>query len=335
MFIYSYLRLIIISSNRRIVCRVVCLYTFGLVRTNTRRRSYNSTFRLLEIAMHLHRVLPVWLRLRIRGENESARGGVLPIREADRRQFQSISTLPRLFPMTSPYRPLDFPMGMFSEHHKFAYHPTCHLLFLAGSTGCKRQRRGTRYGLVERSVVEIGEELAFSGNFPVAPCANIYREYRDLRELLYARVRLCCNIRTCTHSYTRIQTQSYCAWKPQYASGNCVNTCIKISAFACLHPRPRYPPSGPLARSLSYLLCCDSRVCMPTYHDDDVIVDVIVARVYGAKMSSDLERASRMLTFPARRGMITLMTYIGGSAIMYPRRHRFYSSRETVDADAR
>jgi len=46
--------------------------------------------------------------------------------------------------------------------------------------------------------------------------------------------------------------------------------------------------------------------------------------MYGAKMSSDLERASRMLTFPARRGMITLMTYIGGSAIMYPHRYRFY-----------
>lgn len=125
-----------------------------------------------------------------------ARGGALLVREADRRQFQSVSTLPGLFPMTSSYRPLDFPMGVFSEHHKFAYHPTCHLLFSAGSTGCKRQRRGTRYGLVERSVVEIGEKLAFSGNFPVAPCANIYREYRDL---LYARVRSRCNIRIRTH----------------------------------------------------------------------------------------------------------------------------------------
>jgi len=129
------------------------------------------------------------------------------------------------------------------------------------------------------------------------------------RVALYARVQSRCStsyIRT--HSYTRTQTRSRwsCARKPQYASGNRVNTCIKMSAFACLHPRPRYPPSEPLPpdpvsyRSAAILSC----LC--------AVVDVILARMHSVKMSSDLERASRMLTFPARRGMITLMTYIGG-----------------------
>jgi len=36
------------------------------------------------------------------------------------------------------------------------------------------------------------------------------------------------------------------------------------------------------------------------------------SRMHVVKMSSDLERANRMLTFPTHREMITLMTYIGG-----------------------
>jgi len=42
------------------------------------------------------------------------------------------------------------------------------------------------------------EELAFSRNFPVAPCANIYREYRDLCKLPYVRVRSQCSAHTRT-----------------------------------------------------------------------------------------------------------------------------------------
>lgn len=81
------------------------------------------------------------------GENESARQGASRTRN---QQFRNVSTFLWLFPTTSFYRPLDFPMGVFSEHHKFAYHPTCHLLFPARSAGCKRQRRGTKYGLAEK-----------------------------------------------------------------------------------------------------------------------------------------------------------------------------------------
>lgn len=55
-----------------------------------------------------------------------------------------------------------------------------------------RDRRDVNDSAAKRGTVlveevgggETNEELAFSGNFPVAPCANIYREYRDLCELL-------------------------------------------------------------------------------------------------------------------------------------------------------
>lgn len=104
-----------------------------------------------------------------------------------------------------------------------------------------------------------------------------------------------------------------------------MNTCIKISAFACLHPRSPSPPGilpsdllpDPFRTPLLRFSCLYTMTTMSSTSSSRVCM-------YDAKMSSDLERASRMLTFPARRGMITFMTYIGGSAIMYPHRHRFY-----------
>lgn len=44
-----------------------------------------------------------------------------------------------------------------------------------------------------------------------------------------------------------------------------MNTCIKMSAFACLHPRPRYPPSGlprPTHPPFSYHLSVAIPVCL-------------------------------------------------------------------------
>lgn len=178
----------------------------------------------------------------------------------------------------------------------------------------QRDRRDVNDSVAERntvwqrrSVVGTGEELAFSGNFPVAPCANIYREYRDLRDSLYARVQSRCSTRIRTHSYVYTGAIAVRAEAAVCIGESCEymhkNVCFRV-------PAPSPSVSSLLSDPFSYPSAADSRACMPTYHDHDVDDDN--ARVHGAKMSSDLERASRMLTFPARRGMITLMTYIGG-----------------------
>lgn len=138
-------------------------------------------------------------------------------------------------------------MGVFLEHHKFVYPlPSfpCRLLFLAR---CKRQRRETRYGSVE----EVGgggtnEELAFSGNFPVAPCANIYREYRDLCESLHVCV--CAIAMQHSHAHANVHALRakaiVCIGEPcEYMHKN---FCFRVSAPSSRHI---LPPLGPLSRT--------------------------------------------------------------------------------------
>lgn len=69
---------------------------------------------------------------------------------------------------------------------------------------------------------------------------------------------------TCTiamrHSHTRASARTHTRAvpdaplrRPQYASGSRVNTCIKMSAFACLHPLPGILPRAPCPDLLSCL----------------------------------------------------------------------------------
>lgn len=269
-------------------------------------------------------MFPRWFRLRVRGENEKTRdvfSGAYHRTVPERRR--SIARL-------------DFRMVVFLKHLQIylpILFPICHLLLpAAGSAECKRQHRGTEVWW--RKVGNGEEKLAFSGNFPVAPCTNIYREYRDLCKLLYVYTlpaRIYAHARTYVCMYDRI-----CTWtrgRLQYASGSSVNTCIKMSAFACLHPLLGRPPSGllhdpfraPRSRARRYTTQRRTtaaprrpRVCM-----------------HSVKMSLDLERANRMLTFPARRGMITLTTYIGARERNHVSAPPFYLSRKTIDANAR
>lgn len=86
------------------------------------------------------------------------------------------------------------------------------------------------------------------------------------------------------------------------------NVCFCVPA-----PSSGHPPSGPLAptssrASLRLPRPSAALVRTPMQHVDD---GDVAACMHSVKMSSDLERASRMLTFPARRGMITSTTYIG------------------------
>lgn len=152
---------------------------------------------------------------------------------------------------------------------------------------------------------------------------------------MYDRVAALVHARTRTHTGAAVLRAEAAVCIGELCEYMHKNVCFRVPA-----PSPSVsilpPAETPLPDPFRTPLPPIPRARTPTYHDDDV-VDVIVARVYRAKMSLDLERASRMLTFPARRGMITLMTYIdvGGSAIMCIRAATVLPSRETVDADAR
>lgn len=309
----------------------MCLYTFVLANISTHVGDRNPD----SPSARNNAPSPCFLRLAPitnPGRKWKASGGALPHTEnptADRSEM--LLRFPRLFPMTSPYRPLDFPMGVFSEHHKFAYHPICHLLFPAGSAGCKRQRRGTRYGLVEKVGGRNRRETCVFRKFPRSPmCKYLSRVSGP------ARAAICTRMIVLQHSYTHAtrthtQLQSYYARKPQYASGSCVNTCIKMSAFACLHPSPRYPPLS------------DS-FCTPRLRFSCLYAGIPRRRrrrhrrvcVQPAKMSSDLERVSRMLTLSGTswndyahdlHRRMAMQSCIRAATVP--------PSRETVDADAR
>lgn len=88
--------------------------------------------------------------------------------------------------------------------------PSLHLFFFLskriGGT-CKRQCRGTRYDLAE----EVGsrnrrKEAAFSENFPVAPCANIYRGVSGSAQ---AATRTYTRAIAMQHLHTRIHTHEH------------------------------------------------------------------------------------------------------------------------------
>lgn len=136
----------------------------------------------------------VWLRLRIRGENERRTVGRYSYKKPTADSFRSVSS-------TVPYlrRPivLDFPMGVFSKHHKFAYHPTCHLLSPAGSAGCKRQRRGTRYGLVEKVGSRNRRGTCVFRKFPRSPMCKYLSGVSGP-----ARVAVCTCVIVLPHSHT-------------------------------------------------------------------------------------------------------------------------------------
>lgn len=82
------------------------------------------------------------------------------------------------------------------------------------------------------------------------------------------------------------------------------NVCFRVSAPSSRHIFPRAPCSTS-SRTLLHLPCLYTE---PTYRDDD---DVVAAPRRAARKCLRIRNVpARMLTFPARRGMITLTTYI-------------------------
>lgn len=262
---------------------------------------------------------------------KGARGGVLtPYRESDRWQIRNASTLSPTVPNDIALSPAGFSNGSVFGASQICLPP--HL----PSSFSGRDRRDVNDSVAERgtvwwrrSVVGIGEETCVFRKFPRSPMCKYLSRVSGPAPV------------ACMHMYDRsytyatrmhTQPQSYYARKPQYASGNCVNTCIKMSTFACLHPRPRYPPSGPLLRTPFVPLYRDTRVpiCrrvppMTMSSTSSAYVCAPCENVFGSGTCQPNVNPIRHVVEWLR----SWPTSADGSAIMYPCRRRSTLARDS------
>lgn len=105
------------------------------------------------------------------------------------------------------------------------------------------------------------------------------------------------------------------------------NVCFRVPAPSPRGVLPRAPCMTPFATAPSPFFSFLPDVYLLYIHNDERRSRRRRVCMHGVKMSSDLERASRMLTFPARRGMITLTTYISARERNHVSAPPFYSHK--------
>lgn len=251
---------------------------------------------------------------------KGARRGASPYEKPTADSSKAFLRFPTTVPNDVALSPAGFSNGsVFGASQICLHHPNCHLLFPTGSAGCKRQRRGTRYGLIEKVGGRNRRGTCVFRKFPRSPMCkylsgSIGADASCCMHML--RSRCSARIRTHSHAYTgaitlRAEAAVCIGELCEYMHKN---VCFRVPApspsISTLRPDPfrtslpRFPPC----------LCAD--VPRPRRRH---------RRAYARRenvFGSGTCRPNVNLSGTSRNDYAHDLHRAGGSAIMYPRRHR-------------